>query len=78
MDGDMDWLIVPFALIYAVVFWVVSLRIPSVPMALILGLAPFQNDISGFGGLHFSISEIPFGIPPRNARHAAHAYSGDM
>ena len=58
MDGDMDWLIVPLALIYAVVFWLVSLRVPSVPMALILGLAPFQNDISGFGGLHFSISEV--------------------
>jgi hypothetical protein len=58
MDGDVDWLIVPLALIYAVIFWVVSLQVPSVPLALILGLAPFQNDISGFGGLHFSISEL--------------------
>ena len=58
MDGDMEWLLAPLALIYALVFWVVSLRVPSVPLALILGLAPFQNDISGVGGLHFSISEV--------------------
>jgi len=58
MDGDIAWLLAPLALIYTILFWVVSLRFPSVPLALILGLAPFQNDISDFGGLHFSISEV--------------------
>ena len=28
------------------------------PLALIFGLAPFQNDVSGLGWLHFSLSEV--------------------
>lgn len=44
--------------IYALLFWTFSLRYPSLPLALIVGLAPFQNDLSGFGGLHFSASEV--------------------
>lgn len=51
-------LLIFLAGIYALVFWTLSLRYPAIPLALIVGLAPFQNDLSGFGGLHFSASEV--------------------
>jgi hypothetical protein len=44
--------------VYAVGFWVLSARIPAVALALILGLAPFQNDLSFLPGVHFSLSEL--------------------
>jgi hypothetical protein len=58
MDGDAFWLYGLLGAIYAVGFWLVSMKIPWVPLVLIFGLAPFQNDVSGFGGLHFSLSEV--------------------
>ena len=58
MDGETIWWIAPVGVIYAVLFWVLSVRVPAVPLVLIFGLAPFQNDVSGFGGIHFSLSEV--------------------
>jgi hypothetical protein len=58
MNPETLWLLAPLALGYAVVFWIVSVRFPAVPLVLIFGLAPFQNDVSGMGGLHFSLSEV--------------------
>lgn len=46
------------AVIYAVIFWMVTLRRPGVALALIFALAPFQNDLSGGGPVKFSIAEI--------------------
>ncbi|MEK0445537.1 MAG: hypothetical protein RLZZ399_858 [Verrucomicrobiota bacterium] len=43
---------------YALLFWAVSLWKPGVALALVFGLAPFQNDLSGLGGVHFSVSEL--------------------
>ncbi len=55
----MDPVFLAAALIYALVFWVVAWRYPGVALALIFGLAPFQNDLSGgVGGVKFSVSEI--------------------
>lgn len=58
MGQEYLWLVAPFGLIYAALFWAVSIRVPWVPLALIFGLAPFQNDISAMGGLHFSLAEV--------------------
>jgi hypothetical protein len=58
MDPDLLWLALPLGIGYVLLFWVVSFRAPCVPLALIFGLAPFQNDVSGFGWLHFSLSEV--------------------
>ncbi len=46
------------AVLYALGFWVIGSRFPAMALALILGLAPFQNDVSFFPGLHFSVSEL--------------------
>ncbi|RFC44155.1 MAG: O-Antigen ligase [Verrucomicrobia bacterium] len=48
----------PFGLMYAALFWSVSLQVPWVPLVLIFGLAPFQNDVSSVGWLHFSLAEV--------------------
>ena len=55
----MDPIFLTAALIYALVFWTVASRYPAVALALIFGLAPFQNDLSGgVAGLKFSVSEV--------------------
>jgi len=46
------------AAIYAVIFWMVTLKRPGVALAMIFALAPFQNDLSGGGAVKFSIAEI--------------------
>ncbi len=46
------------ALMYALVFWAVSWKHPGVALALVFGSAPFQNDLSGGGGVRFSFAEI--------------------
>lgn len=46
------------ALLYALVFWGVSWKHPGVALALVFGSAPFQNDLSGGGGVRFSFAEI--------------------
>ncbi len=46
------------AAVYATVFWIMSLRYPAIPLIAVFSLAPFQNDLSGLGWLHFSISEL--------------------
>ena len=53
---DLAFLIV--ALLYAGAFWAISWRYPGVALALIFATAPFQNDLSGGGGAHFSFAEI--------------------
>ncbi len=58
MGQDYLWLVVFFGVLYALVFWAVSIRVPCFPLVLIFGLAPFQNDISAVGGLHFSLAEV--------------------
>jgi hypothetical protein len=58
MDPELLWLALPLGIGYVLLFWVVSFRAPCVPLALIFGLAPFQNDVSGLGWLHFSLSEV--------------------
>jgi hypothetical protein len=58
MDTDLLLLALPLGIGYVLLFWVVSFRAPCVPLALIFGLAPFQNDVSGLGWLHFSLSEV--------------------
>ena len=55
----MDSITLAAALIYVVVFWTVSWRFPAVALALVFGLAPFQNDLSGgVAGIKFSASEV--------------------
>ncbi len=44
--------------IYATCFWVMSVRYPSIPLVAVFAFAPFQNDLSGLGWLHFSVSEL--------------------
>jgi hypothetical protein len=46
------------AAVYATVFWIMSLRYPAIPLIAVFALAPFQNDLSGLGWLHFSLSEL--------------------
>ncbi len=46
------------ALIYALVFWLVCFRYPAVALMMIFATAPFQNDLSGGGGVKFSFAEI--------------------
>lgn len=58
MRQEYLWLIVFVGVLYALVFWAVSIKAPCFPLVLIFGLAPFQNDISAVGGLHFSLSEV--------------------
>lgn len=58
MPSEMLWLALPLGLGYVLLFWSVSLRAPCVPLVLVFGLAPFQNDVSGMGWLHFSLSEV--------------------
>ncbi len=58
MAPDLAWLAVPLGIAYVLIFWMVSLWVPWLPLVLVFGLAPFQNDVSGFGGLHFSLSEV--------------------
>ena len=58
MGQDYLWLVVFVGVLYALVFWAVSIRAPCFPLVLIFGLAPFQNDISAVGGLHFSLAEV--------------------
>ncbi len=55
----MDPIFLTGALIYVLIFWAISWRYPAFALALIFGLAPFQNDVGGgVGGLRFSISEV--------------------
>ena len=55
----MDPVFLAGALIYVLVFWAIAWRYPSVPLAFVFGLAPFQNDLSGgVAGVKFSLSEI--------------------
>ena len=55
----MDPVFLTAGLLYALVFWAVCWRYPGVALALIFGLAPFQNDLSGgVAGVRFSISEV--------------------
>ncbi len=43
---------------YALLFWTVASRVPAVALFTVFALAPFQNDVSGLGWLHFSLSEV--------------------
>lgn len=43
---------------YVLLFWTVASRVPSVALFAVFALAPFQNDVSGMGWLHFSLSEV--------------------
>lgn len=45
-------------IVYAIVFWAITLWRPRYALLLILAVAPFQNDISGGGPLKFSLTEI--------------------
>jgi O-antigen ligase len=54
----MDNVFLLTALLYALGFWAVSWKHPSVALALVFGSAPFQNDLSGGGGVKFSFAEI--------------------
>ena len=55
----MDPVFLVGGLIYVAVFWALSWRYPAVALALVFGLAPFQNDLSGgVGGVKFSLSEV--------------------
>lgn len=53
----MEWLLLS-GVLYAPVFWFLSLRYSALPLVMIFGLAPFQQDMSQSGGLHFSLAEI--------------------
>jgi hypothetical protein len=55
---DNLWIVMLCGMVYAALFWAASARVPSLPLCMVFGLAPFQNDISGIGGLHFSLSEV--------------------
>ncbi len=44
--------------VYAIGFWVLSIRYPAIPLVAVFAFAPFQNDLSGLGWLHFSVSEL--------------------
>ena len=44
--------------VYAIGFWVLSIRYPAIPLVAVFAFAPFQNDLSGLGWLHFSMSEL--------------------
>ena len=46
------------ALIYAMAFWLICFRYPAVALMMIFASAPFQNDLSGGGGVKFSFAEI--------------------
>ena len=46
------------ALAYALVFWTVTWNRPQVALWSIFALAPFQNDLSQQGPVHFSIAEV--------------------
>ena len=55
----MDAVFLAGLLIYVVGFWAISSRYPAVALALIFGLAPFQNDLgAGIGGVKLSISDV--------------------
>ena len=55
----MDAVFLAGLLIYVVGFWAISSRYPAVALALIFGLAPFQNDLgAGIGGVKMSISDV--------------------
>ena len=56
--NNMDNVFLLAALLYALGFWAVSWKHPSVALALVFGSAPFQNDLSGGGGVRFSFAEI--------------------
>ena len=53
---DISFLII--GLIYAGAFWALSWRYPPLALALVFATAPFQNDLSGGGGVKFSFAEI--------------------
>ena len=55
----MDAITLVGLLIYVLAFWAISSRYPAVALALVFGLAPFQNNLSGgIGGMRFSIAEV--------------------
>jgi len=54
----MDPIFLLTGLLYACGFYAVSWRYPQVGLALVFGSTPFQNDLSGGGGLKFSFAEI--------------------
>ena len=55
----MDAVFLAGVLIYAVGFWAISSRYPAVALALVFGLAPFQNDLGGgIGGVKLSIADL--------------------
>lgn len=55
----MDNVFLVAGLFYVLVFWALGWRFPGVALALIFGLAPFQNDVGGgLGGVKFSFAEI--------------------
>lgn len=58
MGQEYLWLFVFAGVLYAIAFWAVSIKVPCFPLVLIFGLAPFQNDISAVGGIHFSLAEV--------------------
>lgn len=58
MDGENIWWVAPLGVMYVILFWTLSVRVPALPLVLIFALAPFQNDVSGIGGIHFSLSEV--------------------
>lgn len=58
MEESWKWILFVGGASYALLFWSIALRYPAVPITFILGLAPFQNDVSVLPGLHFSLSEL--------------------
>jgi len=54
----MDPIFLITGLLYACGFYAVSWKYPQVALALVFGATPFQNDLSGGGGLKFSFAEI--------------------
>ncbi len=58
MNPESTSLIILLGAGYTLLFWSLSWKIPALPLIIIFGLAPFQNDMSGGGWLHFSLSEV--------------------
>jgi hypothetical protein len=58
MDGSGTALLLAVGVGYALLFWTVAHRVPAVALFTVFALAPFQNDVSGVGWLHFSLSEV--------------------
>jgi hypothetical protein len=58
MGGGALVLLLALGAAYLMLFWTVSSRFPTVALFMVFALAPFQNDVSGLGWLHFSLSEV--------------------